>query len=146
MRSPAPLAPHLPVLGSASYNCPTVFQEGCAVLLAIDIGNTECKLGAFQDERMLATWRLSTDMHRTADEYAAVILHLFHHRGVDPQAITGIALCSSVPTLNRLFEELCRSYFGTAPLVVGAGVKTGMRILYDNPREVGADRITDAVA
>jgi len=116
------------------------------VLLAIDIGNTESKLGVFQDERLVATWRISSDLHRTSDEYAVLILDLLRHGTVDPKAIKGVALCSSVPPLNQIFEELSRAYFGAEPLVVGAGVKTGMRILYDNPREVGADRITDAVA
>ena len=116
------------------------------MLLAIDIGNTNTTLGVFDGEELRATWHIATGIHRMVDEYAALLLNLLHHRGLDASDIKEVALCSVVPPLIATFEELSQRYFGVSPLVVGAGVKTGVRIRMDNPREVGADRIVNAVA
>ena len=116
------------------------------MLLAVDIGNTNITFGIFEGERLRTTWRMATDVNRMADEYAALLLNLLHHRDIDASSIKDIALCSVVPPLTTTFVDLSQRYFSTMPLVVGAGVKTGVRIRMDNPREVGADRIADAAA
>lgn len=116
------------------------------MLLAIDIGNTNITLGVFKDSELRATWRIATGIHRMPDEYAALILDLLHHKSLDISDIDKVALCSVVPPLTTNFEELSQRYFNTSPLVIGAGVKTGVRIRMDNPREVGADRIVNAAA
>jgi type III pantothenate kinase len=116
------------------------------MLLAVDIGNTDTTLGVFEGEELRATWHMATGIHRMADEYAALLLNLLHHQGLDISEIKDIALCSVVPPLIATFDELCQRYFHLLPLVVGAGVKTGVRIRMDNPREVGADRIANAAA
>ncbi len=116
------------------------------MLLAIDIGNTDITLGVFEGEELHATWHMATSIHRMADEYAALLLNLLRHQGLDAPDIKAIALCSVVPPLISTFDELFQRYFHLSPLVVGAGVKTGVRIRMDNPREVGADRIVNAAA
>ena len=116
------------------------------MLLAVDIGNTDTTLGVFEGEELRATWHMATGIHRMADEYAALLLNLLHHQGLDISEIKEIALCSVVPPLIATFDELCQRYFNLSPLVVGVGVKTGVRIRMDNPREVGADRIANAAA
>ena len=116
------------------------------MLLAIDIGNTETTFGVFDGERLRATWHMATDIHRRADEYAAMLLNLMRQQEIKTADIKAIALCSVVPPLIATFEELFQSYFDVKPLVVGAGVKTGVSIRMDNPREVGADRIVNAAA
>lgn len=116
------------------------------MLLAIDIGNTNVTLGVFQGEALRATWRLASDAQRTADEYQVLLSTLLEHAALPHSEIRNVALCSSVPPLVHTFRELSMRYLNKEPLVVGAGIKTGIRVLYENPREVGADRITDAVA
>ncbi len=116
------------------------------MLLAVDIGNTDTTLGVFEGEELRATWHMGSIIHRMADEYAALFLNLLHHQGVDKSDIKEVALCSVVPPLTATFEELFRRYFHVSPLVVGTGVKTGVRIRMDNPKEVGADRIVNAAA
>jgi type III pantothenate kinase len=116
------------------------------MLLAIDIGNTDITLGVFEGEKLRATWHMETDIHRMADEYAALLLNLLRQQGLEIANIKAIALCSVVPPLISTFDELFQRYFHITPLVVGAGVKTGVRIRMDNPREVGADRIVNAAA
>jgi type III pantothenate kinase len=116
------------------------------MLLAIDIGNTNIIIGMFRDEELRATWRIATGIHRMADEYASLLLNLLRQQGLDTPDVTKVALCSVVPPLTAVFEELCQRYFHISPLVVRAGVKTGVRIRMDNPAEVGADRIVDAAA
>jgi type III pantothenate kinase len=116
------------------------------MLLAIDIGNTNITLGVFEKDNPRATWRMATDVYRTADQYAAELLTLLHHRDINRVEITEIAVCSVVPPLLGTFVELCTRYFHLPPFVVGPGVKTGVRIRMDNPREVGTDRIVDAAA
>jgi len=116
------------------------------MLLAVDIGNTDTALGVFENEELRATWHMATVIHRMVDEYAALLLNLLHHQGLDKSDIKEVALCCVVPPLTATFEELFQRYFHISPLVVGAGVKTGVRIRQDNPREVGADRIVNAAA
>jgi type III pantothenate kinase len=116
------------------------------LLLTIDIGNTDTTFGVFEGEELRATWHMATDIHRLADEYAALLLNLMRQQGIDTPDIKAIALCSVVPPLISTFDELFQRYFHVTPLVVGAGVKTGVRIRMDNPREVGADRIINAAA
>ena len=116
------------------------------MLLAIDIGNTNIKIGVFDGDELKATWNLATGIHRTADEYGGVVLNLMERKKVSPSDITGVALCSVVPPLLPAFVELCTKYLNSEPLVIEAGVKTGMRIRLDNPKEVGSDRVVDAVA
>ena len=116
------------------------------MLLAIDIGNTDTTLGVFAGEELRATWHMATSVHRTTDEYAALLLNLLRYQSLGTSDIKEVALCSVVPPLITTFEELLQRYFHISPLVVGAGIKTGVRIRMDNPREVGADRIVNAVA
>jgi type III pantothenate kinase len=116
------------------------------MLLAIDIGNTTVSLGVFQGERLCATWKLATDARKTPDEYALILTSLLPLKDVQVAQISAIAMCSVVPPLTPTFQELSHSIFKVDPLVVGTGVKTGIRILYDNPHDVGADRIVDATA
>ena len=116
------------------------------MLLAIDIGNTEITIGVFEGEKIRATWHMATGIHRRADEYAALLLNLLHHQNIDTSGIKEVALCSVVPPLIATFEKLFQQYFNASPLVIGSGVKTGVRIRMDNPREVGADRIVNAAA
>jgi len=116
------------------------------MLLAIDIGNTSIAIGVFEGEKLRTTWRMATSIEHMADEYATFLLNIMRHQGLYPANITEITMCSVVPPLTTTFIELCQRYLNASPLVVGAGVKTGVRIRMDNPREVGADRIADAAA
>lgn len=116
------------------------------MLLVLDIGNANVKIGVFRGDELVASWRIATDARRMPDEYAALFFSLLQIAGLQPSSVRGVALCSVVPPLTAVFEELFRSYFRVNPLVVGAGVKTGVRVLYDPPRDVGADRIVAAAA
>jgi type III pantothenate kinase len=116
------------------------------MLLTIDIGNTNVTLGVYDDQRLQATWRLATVHDRMPDEYGILLLGLFDHRGVRAADITGVAIASVVPQLTGIFREVSWDYLGCEPLIVDAGVKTGVRIRYENPREIGADRIVDCAA
>lgn len=116
------------------------------MLLALDIGNANVKMGAFQGEDLVASWRMSTDARRMPDEYGLLLLGLLQARGIDRSGIRGATLCSVVPPLTTVFEETIRTYFGVSTLVVGEGTETGIRILYDSPRDVGADRVVAAAA
>ncbi|MDA1349574.1 MAG: type III pantothenate kinase [Chloroflexi bacterium] len=116
------------------------------MLLAVDIGNTNITLGVFKDDELAAKWRIATDPARLTDEYALMVNQLLPYKGLSPDEVSAVSICSVVPPLTPTFVELCRTYFQVEPLVVGAGTRTGIRVLYDNPRDVGADRIVDAVA
>lgn len=116
------------------------------MLLAIDIGNTNIILGVFDGDKLKTTLRIATGIHTMPDQYASTILYLFDRQGINASQITDAVLCSVVPPLVTNFEEVCKRYFKISPLVVEAGVKTGVRICMDNPKEVGADRIVNAVA
>lgn len=116
------------------------------MFLAIDIGNTNITLGVFEGEKLLCTWRLETDIYKMPDEYAVMLLNLLQFQKISVADIKEIALCSTVSPLISTFVEVLQNYFNVSPLVVGPGVKTGIRIRMDNPREVGADRIVNTVA
>ncbi len=116
------------------------------MLLTIDIGNTVVTIGVFEGDALRTTFRLSTDSRRLSDEYGLQLVSLLNLWGINPSNIDSACLCSGVPPLTAVFADLCRAFFGVTPLTVSAGVRTGLRILYDNPRDVGADRIADAVA
>ncbi len=116
------------------------------MLLAIDIGNTNVVLGVFDGETLVADLRLHTDERATGDELGLTIVDLLRRRGVDPEAVDAVAVSNVVPGLARAVDELARTYFKVEPLVIGPGVRTGIRILYDDPRQVGADRIANAIA
>jgi type III pantothenate kinase len=116
------------------------------MLLAIDIGNTNVTFGVFDGETIKTTWRVSTAIHRTSDEYANLMLSLMERQGITAKQIKDVVICSVVPPLLIIFDEVCKRYLKKTPLIVEAGVKTGIRIDMDNPREVGPDRIVNAVA
>ncbi|MBA7599403.1 Type III pantothenate kinase [subsurface metagenome] len=116
------------------------------MLLAIDVGNTNIALGVFEGEKMRATWNIATDIHKTSDEYAVLLLSLLSRQNITSSDIDAAVICSVVPPLEPVFEELSKCYFGISPLVVGPGVKTGVRICTDNPRETGADRVANTAA
>jgi type III pantothenate kinase len=116
------------------------------VLLAIDVGNTNTVLGVFEGDTLREHWRVETSHTRTADEYGIQLRQLFAARGLDPAKVQAVAVSSVVPPLAATLSRMCERYLGRTPLFVGPGVKTGMPILYENPREVGADRIVNAIA
>lgn len=116
------------------------------MLLAIDVGNTHTVLGLFEGEKLLRHWRVLTEHSRTADEYSVFVWNLTRMAGVKESEIDGIIVSNVVPTMQSVIETTCRDTFDKDPINVGPGVRTGMPILYDNPREVGADRIVNAVA
>lgn len=116
------------------------------MLLVIDVGNTHTVLGVYQGERLLHHWRVWTDREKTSDEYGILVRNLYDGSHFSSQEIAAIVLSSVVPPLTPTIVELCVRYFGIQPLVVGPGVKTGISIQMDNPKEVGADRIVNAVA
>lgn len=116
------------------------------MLLAIDVGNTNTVVGAFDEAHLEAHWRIQTTAKRTADEYGMLLLQLFAHAKVDPARVRAVVVSSVVPPLQLNLEKMSERYFGCRPVFVGPGVKTGMPIVNDNPREVGADRIVNAVA
>lgn len=116
------------------------------MILVFDVGNTNIVLGVYDEKKLIYHWRMSTDKSRTADEYAVIIKNLFELNGLKLSQIHAVVMSSVVPPVMPTLEALVREYFHVEPLVVGPGVKTGMPIVYDNPREVGADRIVNAVA
>ena len=116
------------------------------MLMTIDIGNTNISIGIYQGDELGPRWRVSTDHNRMPDEYGLQLDGLLKHENLTPDDISGICLASVVPPLNGIFLQACRKYLNQDPLVVDAGIKTGVRILYETPRSVGADRIVDAVA
>jgi len=116
-------------------------------LLLFDIGNTRITIGAYRGDELISTWHITTHVEGTADEYAALLRSLLRQKSINDIAFDGCALASSVPPLVSTFEELCARHLHLRkPLVVGPGVKTGLNIRTDSPREVGADRIANAVA
>lgn len=116
------------------------------LLLAIDVGNTSIAIGVFSGRERLATYRIATDQDNLADEYAMLVTGLLRASDIDAKQVTAAVLSSTVPPLVQTFEGVCKRYFHVTPLVIGTGVKTGVRVRYDNPREVGPDRILHAVA
>jgi type III pantothenate kinase len=116
------------------------------MLLAIDVGNTNITLGLYDGDTPGPRWRLATDHDRMPDEYGITLINLFQHAGVGATDVHAIAMASVVPPLTGTFEQACEKYLRQTPLVVDAGVKTGVRVRYDDPKQVGADRVVDAAA
>jgi type III pantothenate kinase len=116
------------------------------MLLTLDVGNTNVTFGVHDGESLRATWRIATTTERLPDEYGVIILTLLQHEDIAPSQITQAVMACVVPDLEPVFEQICRRYFEVSPLHVLTGVRTGLRILYDTPRDVGADRVADAVA
>lgn len=115
-------------------------------LIVIDVGNTNTVCGVFLEDSLAFHVRLSTDRDRTADEYGALLLPIFSKHGFDADTASGVVVCSVVPPLQLCFEELSERYFHRQALFVEPGIRTGIAIRYDNPQEVGADRIVNALA
>jgi len=116
------------------------------MLLVVDVGNTNTVLGLFDGESLVHDWRIRTVVDHTVDEYGMLIYNLYKSSNISSKKITDIIISCVVPPMLNILEPLCEKYFHLKPLIVGPGVKTGMPIYYDNPKEVGADRIVNAVA
>jgi type III pantothenate kinase len=116
------------------------------MLLAIDIGNTNIVLGLYQGKKLITHWRLATQAERTADEYGVILTQLVEHGGYRCEQISSIAVSCVVPPMLTTTQELATRFFDRDPLIVGPGIKTGMPILYENPKDVGADRIVNGIA
>lgn len=116
------------------------------MLLVFDIGNTNIVLGVYDGKELRHHWRISTDRQKTGDEYGMLLNNLFTYSGLTMKEITAVIISSVVPPLVVPITKMCQRYFNTDALVVGPGIKTGICIKYENPREVGADRIVNAVA
>jgi len=116
------------------------------MLLAIDIGNTNVVLGVFEKERLVESWRVGTKTQITSDEYAMILKDLFGFAGIEFKAIMGVIISSVVPPLLPVMTEMARKYFRIEPVVVTSETRTGITFKYENPKEIGADRIVNAVA
>ncbi|WIV13075.1 type III pantothenate kinase [Proteiniborus sp. MB09-C3] len=116
------------------------------MILVCDVGNTNAVLGVFQGEKLLKDWRISTDKDKTSDEYGIIIDQLFKYNGLNIEDVEGVIISSVVPNLMHTLQAVSIKYLNKEALIVGPGIKTGVNIKYDNPREVGADRIVNAVA
>lgn len=121
-------------------------MEVVSLILVIDAGNSKIAFGVYRNDRLAFHWKMQTVMNKTADEYAMQVKSFFSHVGLTFNEIEGIIISSVVPSIMYALEEMCRVYFHIKPLIVGPGVKTGLNIKYENPREVGTDRIVNAVA
>lgn len=115
------------------------------MLLVLDIGNTNIVMGAYEGKRLMKHWRISTDRQKTGDEYGMLMNDLFRYQGITMEDIHAIAISSVVPPLIVPLMKMCERYFHLRPLLVGPGIKTGIRLHYENPRAIGADRIVNVV-
>ncbi len=116
------------------------------MLLAFDVGNTNIVLGVFKDGKMITNWRLETDNNKSADEYGMVIAQLFQYEGLNIKEVKDVIISTVVPSVLYTLQHLSVKYFNRKPIVIGPGIKTGLVIKYDNPKQVGSDRIVNAVA
>jgi type III pantothenate kinase len=116
------------------------------MLLALDVGNTSIHIGLFDNETLSATWRIGVEQEKLPDEYGVLLTTLLSTEGLTPRDVHACIIGCDVPPLIPTFEAVCRKFFKLEPMVVGQGLRTGIRILYDNPKQLGADRIIDAVA
>ncbi len=116
------------------------------MLLAIDIGNTNIKYGIYNGEDLVASFRVSSRLSRTADEYGSVLINLLASKGLKTSDVTGVIMSSVIPSLNYTICHMCEYFFGVSPLMVGPGIKTGLNVKADNPKEVGADIIVNCVS
>lgn len=115
-------------------------------LLVLDVGNTNTVVGVFEGKTLRAQWRLTTSHEQTADEYGILIRNLFSLDGLGTSQVAGVMIASVVPPLNSVLEEMSKKYFKLTPMFLGPGIRMGMAIHYENPQEVGADRIANSVA
>ncbi|MCM2677718.1 type III pantothenate kinase [Alkalicoccobacillus plakortidis] len=115
------------------------------MILVMDVGNSTIVLGVYKEDVCIRSWRIATDRQKTSDEYAVLIRSMFADEGISFSDIKGISVSSVVPPIMHTLEQMCKVYLGQKALVIGPGVKTGLNILYENPREVGSDRIANAV-
>jgi type III pantothenate kinase len=116
------------------------------MLLAFDIGNTNMVLGVFRDGKLIQNWRLETDHNKSADEYGMLVNQLFSYEGLKLTDVEDVIISTVVPSVLFTLNHLSVKYFNRRPMVIGPGIKTGLIIKYDNPKQVGADRIVNAVA
>ena len=116
------------------------------MILCMDIGNTNIKTALFEGKEMVKYWRMSTNINNTSDEYGVRLCSMFEYDGIKRDVVDGIIVSSVVPTINYTIDHMFKNYFGMTPLFIGPGVKTGINIRYENPRELGSDRIANAVA
>ncbi len=116
------------------------------LIFVLDVGNTNIVLGVYEEDELKYHWRAETNRNKTEDEYGMIVKNLFEHVGMSFKDVDGIIISSVVPPIMFSLERMCQKYFGITPLIVGPGMKTGLNIKYENPREVGADRIVNAVA
>lgn len=116
------------------------------MLLVFDVGNTNMVLGIYKDKELIKDWRINTDKEKTSDEYGMLISNLFQHDNMDIDSIEDIIISSVVPNVMHSLENFCIKYCNKQPMIVGPGIKTGLNIKYDNPKQVGADRIVNAVS
>lgn len=116
------------------------------MILVVDVGNTNIVIGVLSGEELIAEWRLSTDNNKTSDEYGIMVGHLFNYSNLEMSDVEGVIISSVVPNVMYSFEHMIRKYFNLNPIMVKHGIKTGINVKYDNPKELGADRIVNAVA
>lgn len=116
------------------------------MLLAFDVGNTNIVLGVFKDGKMITNWRMETDNRKSADEYGMIIHQLFAYENLDISEVKDVIISTVVPSILYTLQHLSQKYFNTRAIVIGPGIKTGLVVKYDNPKQVGADRIVNAVA
>lgn len=116
------------------------------MILLVDVGNTNIVLGIYSKNKYIACWRISTDSKKTSDEYSIQVMQLFNQANLNTEDIEGIIISSVVPNVMHSLENMIKKCFNKEPIIVGPGIKTGLNIKYDNPKEAGADRIVNAVA
>ena len=116
------------------------------MLLVFDVGNTNMVIGIYKDKSLVKDWRICTDIHKTSDEYGMLIGNLLAHNNIDIKSIDDVIISSVVPNVMHALENFCIKYCEKKPMIVGPGIKTGLNIKYDNPKQVGADRRVNAVA
>lgn len=116
------------------------------MLLVIDIGNTNIVFGIYKNDELINSWRISSETSKTSDEYGMIFLNILAHHSIKPEDIHGAIISSVVPKLSHTIPKVCSNFFSVEPLEVGVGTKTGINIRYDNPKEVGSDRIVNSVA
>jgi len=134
------------LINKIKYTSQSGAKEEISMLLAFDVGNTNIVLGVFKDGELIQNWRLETDNNKTADEYGMIISQLFSYEGLKISDVKDIIVSTVVPSILFTIQHLSQKYFSKRAIVIEAGVKTGLIIKYDNPKQVGADRIVNAVA
>ena len=114
--------------------------------MVLDVGNSNIKVGLFEKNELVHSWRMSTDLVKSSDEWGIQMTSFFNYLGLLPRCIDGSIISSVIPSINYTIEHMCKFYFSRQPMFVGPGIKTGINLLYDNPKDLGADRIVNAVA